>query len=132
MNDLRPPTPTPQKPLKMGERGKICWEYVLVASFIILIACVFTWLGWTITHQPPSIYKAETPLPLLQYLNSDNHITMENLTEHFIEYREPILEELDRLIDDKYVDRIFKGGVYYYRVNGWGALYLDYLEARLK
>lgn len=99
---------------------------IVVIGMVIAVVIGFTYL-WS--SQPPSIYEADTPLPLIRYLNSDNHITMENLTGHFSEYRESILEELDRLNDDMYVDRIFKGGVWYYRLNGWGVLYLNYLEA---
>ncbi len=113
----------------MGERGWICWEYAFIIFVIGCMGTIIFATVWFVTHQPPSIYEADTPLPLIRYLNSDNHITMENLTGHFIEDRETILEELDRLNDDMYVDRIFKGGVWYYRLNGWGVLYLNYLEA---
>lgn len=126
MSCQRPPTSR----TKVGERGWLCWEYAFI---IFIIGCMGTLIFavvWIWTHQPPSIYEGETSLPLIRYLNSDNHITMENLTGHFSEYRESILEELDRLNDDMYVDRIFKGGVWYYRLNGWGVLYLNYLEAR--
>lgn len=78
-----------------------------------------------------SIYdRSHAPAPLLEYLSSDSHLTIEDINDRFREPERTIASELDNLIGDNYVTRDFENGLYYYRLTEWGAVYMNYLEGR--
>lgn len=100
--------------------------FAFIIALIIIIG--FTSLTLLVLTKPPSIYKNERPINLLRYLASDNHIMVENLTQHFANSRDAIITELSWLNDGNYVERVFEDGLCYYRLTEWGVVYLNYLE----